>query len=203
MRAIKSWWVVLAFFSGFGLAMFAEEVILNWHNDRLEFSAPRVHFLGGKPLERLHNAAPVPFAFQVTLWSGSRNHVAQRLTDRFVVSYDLWEEKFRVVKTQSPVRRIEHLSALETEKWCWDQMTVDLRGIASSDPLWVRMDIRAEDDKDGPLFPRGTVGESGISLTSLIELFSSPARPEQSHWGPFDLGPFTIDELKRSPRRGS
>ena len=44
VRAIKSWWLVLAFLSGFALAMWAEEVILNWRDNRLEFSAPRVHF---------------------------------------------------------------------------------------------------------------------------------------------------------------
>ena len=43
--------------------------MLSWRDNRLEFSAPHVHFLGGKPLELLHNAAPVPFDFQVTLWS--------------------------------------------------------------------------------------------------------------------------------------
>jgi hypothetical protein len=203
VRTIKSWWLVLAFLSGFALAMWAEEVILNWRDNRLEFAAPRVHFLGGKPLELLHNAAPVPFGFQVTLFSGTHEHIFQKLTDRFVVSYDLWEEKFRVVKTQSPVRRVEHLTAPDAEKWCWDQMTMDVSGVASTEPLWVRMEIRAEDGKDGPLFGRGSVSESGISLTSLIELFSKPPRSEQSHWGPYEMGPFTIDDLKHSRRRGS
>lgn len=202
MRTIKSWWLVLAFLSGFALAMMAEELILNWRDNRLEFSAPRVHFLGGRPLELLHNAASVPFDFQVTLWSGSRTHVFQTLTDRFVISYDLWEEKFRVIKTQSPVRRIEHLSATDAEKWCWQQMSIDVNGVAASEPLWTRFEIRAEDGKDGPLFGRGSINESGVSLTRLIELFSRPAS-QQSHWGPFDVGPFTLDELKRSARRGS
>ena len=129
MRAIKAWWLVLAFLSGFALAMWAEEVILHWRDNRLEFSAPRVDFLRGKPLEMLHNAAPVPFDFQITLWSGTHDHVFQRLPERFVVSYDLWEEKFRVVKTQSPVRRVEHLSSADAEKWCWDQMAIDVGGV--------------------------------------------------------------------------
>ena len=41
----------------------------------------------------------------------------------------------------------------------------------------MRLEIRAEDGKDGPLFGRGgSVSDSGISLTSLIEIFSQPAR---------------------------
>ena len=201
MRTIKSWWLVLAFLSGFALAMMAEEMILNWRDNRLEFSAPRVHFLGGRPLELLHNAAPVPFDFQVTLWSGSRTHVFQKLTDRFVISYDLWEQKFRVVKTQSPVRRIEHLNAIDAEKWCWQQMSMDVNGVGAAEPLWTRFEIRAEDGHDGALFG-GSINDSGVSLARLIELFSRPPS-QQSHWGPFDVGPFTLDELKRGVRRGS
>ena len=53
-RTIKPWWVVAAFLSGLAFAMAAEELILSTQEEsRLEFSAPRVHFLVGKPLERL------------------------------------------------------------------------------------------------------------------------------------------------------
>jgi hypothetical protein len=207
VRTIKSWWLVLAFVSGFAVAMWAEELILNWRENRLEFSAPRVHFLGGKPLQLLHNAAPVPFDFQMTIWSGSHSHVFQRFTDRFVVSYDLWDEKFKVVKTQSPIRMVDHLTAEKAEEWCFQQMSssLDLGALSGTEPFWARLDIRAQDGKDGPLFARGgtTVSDMGISLTGLIEIFSRPAQAQQSHWGPFDVGPFTLDELKRSPRRGS
>jgi hypothetical protein len=203
VRAIKSWWVVVAFISGLTLAMMAEELIVNWHNDRLEFSLSHVHILSGRPLEMLHNAAPVPFNFQMTVYSGTQAHVFQQLTDRFVVSYDLWEEKFKVVKTQSPRRVAEHLTAQAAEKWCVDQMSMDLPGLAPNEPIWARFEIRAEDQKEGPLFGRGSIGDSGISLTSLIEVFSRPARAQQSHWGPYDAGPFTLEDLKRSPRRGT
>src|SRR5579862_8626885 len=181
--------------------MMAEELIVNWHNDRLEFSLSHVHFLGGKALEMLHNAAPVPFDFQMTVFSGTRTHVLGQLRDQFVVSYDLWEEKFKVVKTQSPRRAAEHLTATAAEKWCIDQMSMELPGISPAEPLWARIEIRAEDGKDGPLFGRGTVSDSGISLTGLIEIFSRPARAQQSRWGPYDAGPFTLEDLKRSPRR--
>jgi hypothetical protein len=205
VRTIKAWWLVAAFVSGFGLAMFAEELILNWRDNRLEFSAPRVHFLGGRPLEALHNAAPVPFDFQLTIWSRPRNLTFQKLTDRFVVSYDLWEEKFKVVKTQSPRRVIEHLTDRSAESWCFEQMSAGLNpsGLSDSEPFWVRLEIRAQDGREGPLFGRGSVSDSGISLAGLIEIFSRPAQLQQTHWGPFEAGPFTIEELKRSVRRGS
>jgi hypothetical protein len=205
VRAIKYWWFIVAFVSGFTLAMMAEELVLNWRNDHLEFSAPRVHFLRGQPLEMLHNAAPVPFDFNVTIWSGTRSHVFEKITDRFVVSYDLWEEKFKVVKTQSPRRVAEHLTADKAEAWCWEQMSLssNTNGLGGSEPFWTAFEIRAEDGKGGPLFGRGSISDSGISLTSLIELFSRPAGAQQSHWGPYEAGPYTLDELKKSPHRGS
>ena len=204
--SIKSWWLILAFLSGFALAMFAEELILTWRDNRLEFSAPRVHFLRGKPLDLLHNAAQVPFDFQLTIWSGNRTNVYRKIHDQFVVSYDLWQEDFRVVKTQSPRKTVDHLTATAAEAWCTqqlsDQMSEGLHTLSGTEPFWARLDIRAEDGRDGPLFGR-PITDAGISLTSLIEIFSRPPQSQQSHWGPYDAGPYTLDELKRTQRRGS
>ncbi len=204
-RTIKGWWLLAAFLSGFALAMWAEELVLNWRDNRVEFSAPKVHFISGKPLDLLHNAAPVPFDFQFTVYSDTKTHVFQKLTDRFVISYDLWEEKFKVVKTQSPRAMKDHLTSNAAEAWCFDQMSagLNLNGLTDTEPFWARLEIRAQDGREGSLFGRGSISESGISLTSLIEIFSRPALSQQSHWGPYEAGPFTLGELKRSRNRGS
>jgi len=203
-RTIRSWWLLVAFLSGFALAMAAEELILSARDNRIEFSAPRVHFLaGGRPLELLHNAAPVDFDFQVTLWSGSHDHVYRRIAERFVVSYDLWEEQFSVAKLQSPRKTASHLAASAAEAWCVEQMSVDVSGLDASQPFWARLEIRAQDRKEsGPLFGRGKISDSGISLTNLIEIFSRPPLAAQAHWT-LDAGPLTLNELKRSHGRGS
>jgi hypothetical protein len=206
VRAIKGWWLILTFVAGIAFAMVSEELMLKWRNNRLELAlSPHVHFLGGKPLELLHNAAAVPFNFNVTVWSGSKDHVFARKFDQFVISYDLWNEKFSILKTQSPRRGSGLLTQAEAESWCYEQMAMELPGISDTEPLWLRFEIRAEDGKDalfGKRGARGSVNESGISLTGLIELFSKPAQ-QQSHWGPYENGPFTLDEVKRSFRRGS
>jgi hypothetical protein len=203
LRTIKGWWLILAFLSGFALAMMAEELILNWRDNRLEFAAPRVHFLAGKPLEKLHDGAPVPFDFQITLSSGTRSHVFGRLAERFVVSYDLWEEKFSVTKLQAPRKTAAHLTGPAAEAWCLSQMPMELSGLGDAERFWARLEIRAQDGRDsGPLFGRGKIGESGLSLTSLIEIFSRPAQADQAHWI-LDAGPLTLEELKRGQGRGS
>lgn len=201
-RTIKPWWLIAAFLSGLAFAMWAEDLILDTHESRLEFSAPRLHFLSGKPLERLRNAAEVPFAFKITLWSGSRTHEFRQNAGRFVVSYDLWEEKFSVSKLVTPRRTASHLTDTAAEAWCLQQMSMDVTGLGGGEPLWARLEIRAEDGRDAsPLFGRGNISDSGISLTPLIEIFSHPAQVTQPHWT-LETGPVTLDELQRGRARG-
>lgn len=202
LRTIKPWWVIVAFFSGLAVAMWAEDLVLSSQESRLEFAAPRVHFLVGKPLERLRNASEVPFVFKITLWSGSRNHILREVPARFVVSYDLWEEKFSVTNMVTPRRLARHLTNTAAEAWCLKELSQDVSGLNVNEPLWARLEIRAEDGKESGLpFGRGNITDSGISLTSLIEIFSKPAATTQPHWT-IETGPVTLDELRRGRRRG-
>jgi hypothetical protein len=196
-RAIRSWWVLLAFFSGFALAMLAEDLILDSRENRLEFSSPRLHFLAGKPLERLRNAAQVPFDFQATLFVGSKNRVFRRNFERFVVSYDLWEETFSVSKLQLPRKQASHLSAPATEAWCLQQMSMDITGLSPAEQLWARLEVRAQDEsrESGNVFGRGNITETGISLNSLIEIFSRPPPSPQAHWV-LEAGPLKLEDLR-------
>jgi len=181
--------------------MLAEDLILDYRDNRLEFAAPRLHFLSGRPLERLRNAAEVPFDFQITLWTGNHQHVARNVFDRFVVSYDLWEETFSVSKIQNPRRAGSHFTAAAAEAWCLDQMTMDVTGLSGSEPLWARLEVRAQDStKDSNLaLGRGSITETGISLNNLIEIFSRPPPSQQPRYV-LEAGPVTLDSL-RSRRR--
>jgi hypothetical protein len=203
VRAIKTWWLIAAFVSGFGLAMWAESLAINWRNNVLEFSAPHLHFLVGKPLERLQHGAQVPFDFKISLYSGTKNHLFTQLAERFLVSYDVWGEQFSVVKTQSPMSRITHLDAADAEAWCLKQMQVNPAGLKDAETLWARVEVRVpQDNRTTNPFGRDNISESGINLTGLIELFSRPPAATQPHWT-LDAGPLTLEEVKRGNRRGS
>jgi len=197
-RTIKTWWVIAAFLSGLAFALAAEDLILSTQDNRLEFAAPRLHFLVGKPLERLRNAAEVSFAFHITLFSGNQTHKLQETASRFVVSYDLWEEKFSVTKLANPRRTVRNLADTAAEAWCLREMSMDVTGVGAKEPLWARLEIRAEDSKDGGLpFGRGNITDSGISLTSLIDIFNRPPAVTQTHFN-VETGPVTLDELRHS-----
>jgi hypothetical protein len=202
-RTIKGWWLIAAFLSGLVFAMWTEELILSARGNRVEFSAPRVHFLTGKPLARMRNSDQVLYVFHATLWSGTRTHVLKDALARFVVSYDLFEEKYSVSKLEDR-KTASRLTDVGVEAWCVQQMSMDVTGVSGSEPLWARLDIRALDGKEsGALFSKDNITDSGINLTSvtakLIDIFSRPASASQPHW-PLEAGPVTLDELRRLQR---
>jgi hypothetical protein len=203
VRTIKTWWLVAAFVSGFGLAMWAEDLVLRWHNNLLEFSAPHLHFLTGKSLERLHEGAQVPYDFKISLYAGRKDHLSCQLAERFLISYSVWEEQFRVVKTQSPRKIVDHLDLADAESWCWKQLLLDPRGVGDTETLWAKVEIRVpQDGRMANPFGRDSIGESGINLNGLIELFSRPPLAKQPAWTS-EAGPITLEELKRGSRKGS
>ena len=119
-----------------------------------------------------------------------------------MVSYDLWEEKFSVTNLVTPRRTARHLTNTAAEEWCLREMAQDVSGVSATEPLWARLEIRAEDVKEtGQPLVRGSITDSGISLTPLIEIFSRPAATTQPHWN-IETGPITLDELRRGRRRG-
>ena len=62
---------------------------------------PRLHFLTGKPLERLKDGDVVAYVLQLELLNEARTAVFRPQKGRFVVSYALWEEKFSVTQIGS------------------------------------------------------------------------------------------------------
>jgi hypothetical protein len=188
-----------AFLSGMALAMLAEDLILSHRNNRLEFSAPRTDFFAGQPMARLHNALDQPFVIRTTLFSGSKNHMYATAVDRFVVSFDIFQETYSVKKMAAPRKSASHLpTAKAAQAWCLSQMSLDTSGLSGSEPLWARLEIRAEDPpRDGS--PLGdSVNSSGISLLPLIELLGRPAGSQPVT---LESPQFTLDQV--TPTRGS
>jgi hypothetical protein len=206
IRSIKAWWLFAAFLSGMGLAMVAEDLILHHRNNRLEFSAPNTNIITGQPLARLKNAAEVPFLIKTTLWSGTKTHVFTSAADQFIVSFDIWEKTdkaYSVVKVAAPRKMASHLTAKALRDWCLSQMSLDTTGLSGSEPLWARLEIRAEDPLRDGSWLGDSVNSSGISpatlIATLIEIFGRPAG-SQPHWT-LDYPQFTLDSLKST--RGS
>ena len=163
----------------------SQEVDLRIVNDHLQVSAPGLHFLAGKPLEQLRNGASVAFDIQISILGDSRQSVLHRSFDRFVLSYDIWEEKFSIARMRSSASggSASHLSASAAEAWCVRSFVLPLAGLPQNLPLWVRIDVRANEGRERR--PTDDTDDQTFSLTNLIDIFSRPARGRsgsQSQW---------------------
>lgn len=193
MRFGSTRWPILAVIvvsCALGLSFSAQTLVTHWNGDRLQVTAPGLHFLTGKALDRLRNGASVPYAFQMTLTSIPRTLLLQRTFDRFIVSYDVWGETFAVVQTREDRKAISHLAAAAAEAWCVARISVPSAGVPLDKDLWLRLEVRAEEPVSSP------ITDSGLSLTSLIEIFSRPPRFQTQEWNS-ETAPFRLASLKR------
>ena len=172
---------------------------VTWDGDSIHVSAPQLHFLTGKPLERLKDGSSVIFLSQLTVSAdASRLAILRRLPERFVVSYDLWEEKFAVTRLSGSPRSASHLSPAGAEAWCVESMVISSQGIDPHRQFWLHLEMRAADPKE----EAAVIGDPGISITRLIEVFGRRPRFEQPQWS-LDAGPLRLSDLKRSNGRGA
>ena len=177
----------------------AQSIDVSFDGDNLRVSAPSLHFLTGKPLERLKDAATVVFLSQLTLFAENHDMAIRRVPERFVVSYDLWEEKFSVTQLGSTPRSTAHvLSAPAAEAWCLEGLAISALGVAPNRPFWLRFELRTADQKD----LAGGAGEPGLNLRSLIELFSRKPGPDDPNWTR-EVGPLRLEDLRRAAGRGA
>jgi hypothetical protein len=155
----------------------------------IRITAQALHFLTGKSLLRLHDGAAVPFDFQLIIASGSKDNVVARSLERFTVSYDVWEEKFSVVRASDFHHSLMRLSASGAESWCLDNIVIPAAKLPAGQQLWARLEIRSVESKE-----RIAAG-SGINLATLVEIFSRPSRPQQDRWS-VESAPFQLADLK-------
>lgn len=198
LQVTRRWWLLASLSAPFAAALGAQQLEFRLEAGNLiRISAPGFQFLSGKPLERLKNGSSVSFLGQLAISTDANRTIEQRAITRFALSYDIWEERFSAVryslsKTEEASRKSSPLSEAAIQNWCLDSLSVDASRIPLDQQVWVRLELRVEDTKDTV----GLIGEPGISISRLIDLFSRPARPSQDHWQ-LDAGPFRLIDLKR------
>jgi hypothetical protein len=171
----------------------AEEPLdVSFDGDNLRVFAPGLHFLTGRPLERLKNADTVAFLSQITLYSDAHGTIFRRFPERLVVSYDLWEEKFSVTIPGPSKRSLPNVSAAQAESWCLENMAISGLGLAPDRPFWVKFELRTTDRRE----LTSLMGDSGISLSALVDLISRP--PGGDLYWSRSAGPFRLRDLPRT-----
>jgi hypothetical protein len=173
----------------------ADSLNVRYDGDTIRVAPANVHFLAGKPLERLKDGSSVAYVAQLDLLNEARISMVQHRS-RFVVSYALWEEKFSVTQLGRTSRTMDGLSAQATENWCFDNMSLSTLGIPTDRYFWLRFDMRTGGPAD-----LEEDGLPGISISTLIGLLGRK-KMDQIHWGPLEVR-VRLADLPRIAGRGS
>jgi len=157
----------------------------------LRVAAPNLHFLEGKTLRRLQDGAGLVFSLQLSLSQDQFRTVSRRQMDRFVVSFDLWEEKFAIVRLGGAREQASHLSREAAERWMFRHTELPLKGLAADSAQWVRAELRADDPRDAG----GFLLDPTVTLTRLVEWFGRSQRGDSERWS-LEHGPFYPGQLQ-------
>jgi len=179
----------------------ADPLKVTYDGDNLHVAAPTLHFLTGKPLERLKYGDVVAYVAQLELLNDTRTAAVRPLQKgRFVVSYALWEETFSVTRLGSSAgsvpRTVEGLSMNAAEAWCLDNLTMSTQGLEASASYWLRLELRTGTARDFE-----NEAKIGVSIHDLID-FLGRKNTEVTHWGPLETR-VRLADLPRMAGRGS
>ncbi len=163
-------------------------LLVERQGDRLHLSARNFHFLEGVPLEQLKNGAALPYLFSVSVQPAQGGGRLAHLQQRFIVSYDLWEEKFAVVQDARPRRSVSHLSAAAAETWCLDSLTPAVPVLPTEKTFVVKL--------QGSVVPEEEPQSAdGFTLSTLIDVFSRKSGSAPPRWE-LESAPLRVGDLK-------
>lgn len=171
-----------------GVTLAAQAPRVTIVNDLVQLRAPAFHFIKGESLARLKDGRSVRVEFDLSVLPKPGATATARTQQQFVVSYDLWEERFAVTHAGSAGRSVSHLTTVDAEAWCLERLTVPLPAavIAGHDAsFWVRLAYRMQDDNGAPT----TGDESPYTLRGLVDRLSRSTRVRE--WtDTIEAGPF-------------
>jgi len=171
------------------------KVSVNRTGDAVTVKAPDFTFIKGEPLARLKDGRSVRVDLELAVLPKAGATGVTQTRQTFVLSYDLWEERFAVTLVGvpgTPSRSAAYLTSAAAEAWCLEQLTVSANALGTLGkdvPFWVRLEYRILDGDATP-----AAGPNGAySLQGLIDAMSR--RRKSQEWthsieaGPFRLGP--------------
>jgi len=169
----------------------AQTVAVKLDGDQLRISVPQLHFLGSEVLQRLRSGIAVTYIFKLGLTPDRYSKPKNETSYRFVISYDIFEEKFAVSRIEPNPRSITHLSESAAQLWCLDSIALSTAGLSADQSFWLTMEYQTVE-------PKPATTESGESLIGqLIDAFSRKGQREESR-GTVMGGPFILSNLRKT-----
>jgi hypothetical protein len=152
-----------------------------------------MRFIEGETLEKLHNGSTVAYVLSLAVATAQNAKPAFMLEERFVVSYDLWEEKYSVVQAGPAGRAASRLTAAMTEAWCLENMPIPLQAVPERQSFVIRLECSIEENESGA----GGKSNSSLILARLIDIFSRKRKTEPPKREAVS-GLLRLDDLKSS-----
>jgi hypothetical protein len=184
--------VALTLFAWAAVNLGAQAVTVSRIADAVAVRAPAFTFITGEPLGRLKDGRSVRVDLDLQVLPGPGAPAAARSRQAFVLSYDLWEERFAVTLVGPPPKSVAYLTSTGAEAWCLEQVTVPvaaLGGLGRDAPFWIRLEYRILDGDPPP----GGDDDAGLTLRALIDALSARRQPpvwtQAIEAGPFRLRP--------------
>jgi hypothetical protein len=168
----------------------AQSVTVRAVGEMLHVTAPGFGFIRGEALSRLKDGQSlrVDLAFSVVAKPGGAAAAETRQT--FLLSYDLWEERFAVTRAGTPAQSISHVTSAGAEAWCVERLSIPLSALGRlgrDAPFWVRLEYRVQGLDDRPEPSDGAT----FTLRGLIDALSRrPSRGSAAQ--SIEAGPFPI-----------
>ena len=189
IRSSTVGFTVLAMATAMTVQLDAQTVTTGQTKDAVTVHAPGIGFIKSEALALLKDGHTVRVDLDLAVLPGPGGTPAAHGRQTFVLSYDLWEERFAVSMTGPAPKAVAYLTAAAAEAWCVEQVTVPFTAIGRlgrDAPFWVRLEYRVFASEAAP-----QSDDSGLTLRSLIETFSR--RKQQNVWThAVEAGPFRL-----------
>jgi len=163
--------------------------------DQLRLHAPRLDFLTGAPLQRLHDGRSVTYVFSASIRVHRGGPRVHGVTRQIVFSYDLWEERFSVVRRDDLKVAASHLTSAAAEAWCVELLALPVRAAPADKAFVVELECSLGEEntqaRDAP---------SATTFTGLIDLFSRKEPSAPPRWQAASL-PLRLADLIDKARK--
>ena len=167
----------------------AQSVTVARSGNAITVRAPEFNFIKGEPLARLKDGRSVRVDLELNVLPGPGGYTAAQGRQTYVLSYDLWEERFAVTLAGSPPRSIAYLTSAAAEAWCLEHLTVPesaLGRLGRELPFWIRLGYRVV---EADTSPENDAGD--FSLRGLVEALSRRRRSDPLTHS-IEAGPFRL-----------
>jgi hypothetical protein len=166
----------------------AQAVSVSRAGDAVVVKAPGFSFIKGEPLARLKDGRSVRVDLELGVLPKSGASSVAQSRQAFVLSYDLWEERFAVTLVGPPAKSAAYLTTAAAEAWCLAQLTVSvsaLGALGTDAPFWVRLEYRIQEGA------AASPADDGYTLQGLIDALSR-RRKAQEWTHALEAGPFRL-----------